>query len=472
MQIPINLAPAVRENPLNLDLDGLSVAQRLDAYAESLQEQAAAIAGPHGEGAELIHCQRADEVTFVIDVDSTKKRAKPVAKSVRALKKFIEYTPEGIFSYVDCGDDLGGFILLARRGVPARVVHQDEGWKFRYTYLANHVFVKELVTFSGQMTAEHRTHVVGKTMFADVPPGKFSEHYLGGAYSALHRFFGPLKDGLEAIAPSENPPLDENGNQPIGQEYSDESAETSLMRLVPVRRIISSPGQGLFENILFIDKESQHIPVESYCRRKRSERPEDFSQVNMLDADAFFLAHCDRIERVIYEHWQAQGGRHAAVYQRIPQLELLGHLADYPEIEFLPLYEFFSNFNLMDIAAKLYEHGLTYIKLNDRKLVSCSVVGDVKMGMRQFNATTRSLSKDYVRGLILDLKLAKSWRERRAEISDLGRWCAQHNVPMALVLSAVEAADPPDWLPEAGADAIRVFTYMDQAVAWVDSLLS
>jgi len=466
MEVSINLGLAVRENPLNLNLEGHSVAERLDLYAEAIESQVYSIAASMPEAPISAGVRRSDEVSVdvTLEGDSGAIPGK-VASKIRSLKKYVEYVPDGMFNYIDCGKDVRGFILLARRGVAARVVHEDEGFVCRYTYLANHILVKEMIAYSDAPENSVESRLIGKTMFTDIPPGKFSEHYLASPLCELQRFSGPLKEELIAIASGNTDfDLENNGDEPLGQEFSEESAEAATVRLVPSRRFITSPGHGLFENIIFLDRHDNPVPTEQHCRSKRNERDEDFSQVDMLDADAFFLAHRDRIETIVYEHWELQGKRRAAVYQRTPKLEMYDFLREYPEVEFLPLYEFFSNFNLLDIAVEFYEYGLTYVKMFDRCLISCSVVGDVKKGFRQFSTTIQSLARDFVRGVVLDLKLAKSWQEGEAEIVELSNWSHGKKIPLRFVLRANDAQNPPEWLIGCGIQTENIFTYVDQAV--------
>jgi len=466
MEITFNLGLAVRENPLNLSLEGRSVAERLDLYAEAIESQVNSMAVSRSESLIDVRCKRLDEITLVVALESAEGPIpEKVAGNVRSLKKYVEYVPDGMFGYIDCGTDVRGFILLARRGVAAKVLHEDEEFRCRYTYLANHILVKEMVEFPAGRESAVESRLAGKTMFTDIPPGKFTEHYIASPLSELARFSGPLKEELVAVsAASDAFGAPAEVDEPLGQEFADETGEPGTVRLVPVRRFITSPGHGLFENVIFLDRDNERVVAEQYCRSKRNERDQDFSQVDMLDADAFFLAHRDRIATIVCEHWELGGTRRAAVYQRTPRLDLYDFLVDYPEVEFLPLYEFFSNFNLLDIAVEFYEYGLTYVKMFDRRLVSCSVVGDVKKGLRQFATTVGSLAKEFVRGIVLDFKLAKSWQEGEAEITALWRWSEGRDVPLRFVLRAAEADHPPSWFERNGIEGDRIFTYVDHAV--------
>ncbi|MFH0964665.1 MAG: hypothetical protein V2A58_11725 [Planctomycetota bacterium] len=404
-RVRMELAPAVHGNPLGLMLPKRSVRERFRLTFAAVQDIISKMAARHGG----VHTVRVEPVVrggmvVELEVSSPHPNTELVAV-LESLRAYLTHGTSGGTDLFDCGGDEEGFIQLVRERVPATVVARREGFTLRYSTAGGRIFVKDLVALPEDEPQRFRELLVGKTMFRDYEPERFSEQDLDGLFDGLDRFYGVLRESLEEVLKGRKakPRPEADDEDPWEKAISLMGGMASSA--VVVQWVEKEGDQEFAETMTFHDRKGLILHTSAFSESEFTEEGNVSRWRSLLDVHGFLAENRERLWFIAVRTTGRDGKKLGTLYMREVKALESWEKQKLDGLAYLPLYEFFSNYGLAELAAQTYEGYGVEIDVS-RSAAVISVLGKWEPREKEVTQALRSLG--HVSGglLVVDMRYA------------------------------------------------------------------
>ena len=421
LAIRFELTAAVNENTLGLGLPQRSVRERFRLTSIAVREILSQILERHGQD-EFIRIEPDVRDGMVLAMNVIAENAgDPVARDLSALRRYLEEAPGRGTGPFDCRSDKAGFVQLARQQIAASVSATVKGFHIKYSVAPGGIFVKEILALPARGRSRQWQHLVGKTMFRDYDPASFDQQDLDDVFGKLDRYFGPLQEALRNVSiPTQAQP--EEPAPPAADPWDEVVPAGGLSSDTVVCRWVEKDSRGEYsETMVFYDDHYNPIDTEPFCSSEFG-RERDISRWRtVLDMPAFIREAGRRLAMVCVRTSGRDGRRTATLYQDNVRVLETWEKEDLDTVLYLPLYEFFCNYGLPDLASASYNaYGIEIDVTSDAGV--CSIMGRWKNGESEVARSLESVRHARSALIIVDVRYAADVEDLTDVLSDMALW--------------------------------------------------
>ena len=411
LAVRFELTAAVNENALGLRLPKRSVRERFRLTSIAVREILAQILERHGQDEFMrIEPEVRDGMVLAMNV-SVENAGEVVARDLGALRRYIEETPGRGTDPFDCGTDKAGFVQLARQQIAATVSAAVKGFQVKYSVAPGGIFVKEILALPPRGQSRRWEHLVGKTMFRDYEPASFGVDDLDDVFRGLDRYFGPLQEALQRVSVVP-PDKAESPNSPAADPWDEVVSASGLSSDKVVCQWVERDSRGEYsETMTFYDDHHNSIDTKPFCESELVQEEGTSRWRTVVDMPAFMREAGHDLAMVCVRTSGRDGRCTATLYQRDVRVLETWEKEDLDTVLYLPLYEFFCNYGLPDLASASYNAYAVEIDVTSNAGV-CSIMGRWKNGKSEVVRSLESVRHARSALIVIDVRYA-------ADIEDL-----------------------------------------------------